>query len=154
MDCKKIKLAIISALINVCVMTTWIAGAETSQTVDQHKTPTTSVEQPQQVQQSEEPKETFSGNASWYGIHFQGEKTASGEIFDMNKLSGAHRQLPLPTKVLVENPRNGKSAVVRINDRGPHNLTRILDLSRAAALRTGIFEHGVGYVECTVLNSK
>jgi rare lipoprotein A len=100
------------------------------------------------------PKETFSGNASWYGPQFQGKKTASGQIFDMNKYSAAHRKLHLPTRVLVENPRNGKSAVVNVNDRGPYNYTRVLDLSRAAAVRTGIFDHGVGYIECTVISSK
>jgi len=96
---------------------------------------------------------TFSGNASWYGAQFNGKKTASGELFDMNKLSAAHLHLPLPTKVLVENPRTGKSAVVRVNDRGPYHTKRVMDLSRQAAKDTGIFATGVGYIECTVLTS-
>lgn len=96
---------------------------------------------------------SFSGNASWYGIPFHGKKTASGEIFDMNKLSAAHKTLPFPTKVMVENPKNGQSCVIRVTDRGPFVKGRILDLSREAAKRVGIFP-GVGYVEATVLSSK
>lgn len=96
---------------------------------------------------------TFSGNASWYGIPFHGKKTASGEIFDMNKLSAAHKTLPFPTKVMVENPKNGQACVIRVTDRGPFVRGRVLDLSREAAKRVGIFP-GVGYVEATVLNSK
>jgi rare lipoprotein A (peptidoglycan hydrolase) len=96
-------------------------------------------------------QKTFSGNASWYGAQFNGKRTASGELFDMNKLSAAHLHLPLPTKVLVENPRSGKSAVVRVNDRGPYHTKRVMDLSRQAAKDTGIFSYGVGYIECTVL---
>lgn len=96
---------------------------------------------------------TFSGNASWYGIPFHGKKTASGEIFDMNKLSAAHKTLPFPTKVMVENPKNGQACVIRVTDRGPFVHGRVLDLSREAAKRVGIFP-GVGYVEATVLNSK
>ncbi|HEY9731009.1 MAG TPA: septal ring lytic transglycosylase RlpA family protein [Drouetiella sp.] len=96
---------------------------------------------------------SFSGNASWYGIPFHGKKTASGEIFDMNKLSAAHKTLPFPTKVMVENPKNGQACVIRVIDRGPFVRGRILDLSREAAKRVGIFP-GVGYVEATVLTSK
>jgi rare lipoprotein A (peptidoglycan hydrolase) len=95
----------------------------------------------------------FSGNASWYGIPFHGRKTASGELFDMNKLSAAHKTLPFPTKVMVENPRNGQSVVVRVIDRGPYVRGRVLDLSREAAKRVGIFP-GVGYIEATILSSK
>lgn len=98
-------------------------------------------------------KPDFSGNASWYGIPFHGKKTASGEIFDMNKLSGAHKTLPFPTKVMVENPKNGQSVVIRVTDRGPFVRGRVLDLSREAAKRVGIFP-GVGYIEATVISSK
>lgn len=98
-------------------------------------------------------KPDFSGNASWYGMPFHGKKTASGEVFDMNKLSGAHKTLPFPTKVMVENPKNGKSVVIRVTDRGPFVRGRVLDLSREAAKRVGIFP-GVGYVEATVISSK
>jgi rare lipoprotein A len=69
----------------------------------------------------------------------------------MNKLTAAHLHLPLPTKILVENPRNGDAAVIRVNDRGPYVRNRIIDLSREGARKVGIFAMGVGYVECMVL---
>jgi rare lipoprotein A len=85
-----------------------------------------------------QPKETKRrwyqlGRASWYGGKFQGRATASGEAFDMNSLTAAHRTLPLGSWVKVTNLRNKKSVVVRINDRGPVPADRCLDLSRAAA---------------------
>jgi rare lipoprotein A len=94
----------------------------------------------------------FSGNASWYGIPFHGRKTASGEIFNMNKLTAAHLRLPFFTRVLVESPRTGKSVVVKVNDRGPYVKTRVMDMSREAARRLGTINSGVAYVECTVLD--
>ena len=93
----------------------------------------------------------FSGNVSWYGPRFNGKKTASGEIFNMNARTCAHRTLPFGTKVLVENPKNGKSVVVEVNDRGPYAKGRVLDLSRGAAKELGILLGGTAYVECTVL---
>lgn len=95
--------------------------------------------------------QTFSGNASWYGIPFHGKKTASGEIFDMNKLSGAHKTMPLLTKVLVENPKNGKSTVIKVNDRGPYVKTRVMDLSRKGADNLGYLSHGTAHLDFTVL---
>jgi rare lipoprotein A len=100
---------------------------------------------------ADECPQTFSGNASWYGAQFHGKKTASGEIFDMNKVSAAHRTLPLPTKVLVENPKNGKSAIVRVNDRGPYVNSRCMDISRQGAIDLDYLSHGTAYIECTVL---
>jgi rare lipoprotein A len=73
------------------------------------------------------------GRASWYGGKFQGRATASGEAFDMNGMTAAHRTLPLGSWVRVTNLRNKKSVVVRINDRGPVPADRVLDLSQAAA---------------------
>ncbi len=78
------------------------------------------------------------GLATWYGGRFHGRKTASGEIFDMNKLTAAHKTLPLGSRVSVENPQNGRSVIVRINDRGPFSDTHIIDLSRAAARAIGM----------------
>lgn len=94
---------------------------------------------------------TFSGNCSWYGPKFHGKKTASGEKFNMYSLSAAHRTLPFGTKVQVENPKNGKSVVVKVNDRGPYAKKRVLDLSRAAATKIGIITGGTAFLECTVL---
>lgn len=73
------------------------------------------------------------GRASWYGPGFQGRRTASGERFDMNELTAAHRTLPFGTRVRVRNERNGREVVVRINDRGPWIRDRIIDVSKAAA---------------------
>ena len=85
----------------------------------------------------EPPCRTFDGIASWYGPGFVGHSTASGEIFTSQELTAAHRSLPLGIKVRVINLNNGRSAVVRINDRGPYIGERIIDLSRAAAQQLG-----------------
>jgi rare lipoprotein A len=97
---------------------------------------------------------TFSGNASWYGPGFDGKKTASGEIFDMKKSTAAHLKLPFHTKVLVEDPRTGKSVVVKVNDRGPYAKKRIMDLSKGAAQKLGTLLGGVAFVECTVIGKE
>lgn len=86
------------------------------------------------------------GLASWYGRKFHGRKTASGETFDMNGLTAAHRSLPLNCYVKVTNKTNGKSVVVKVNDRGPFHGNRVLDLSYGAAKKIGITNKGVGNV--------
>ncbi len=93
------------------------------------------------------------GQASWYGADFQGKPTASGEPFDMTELTAAHPTLPFGTQVRVINPRNGRSVVVRINDRGPYSGQRVIDLSRTAAELIGIKARGVGRVRIEVLKS-
>lgn len=87
------------------------------------------------------------GMASWYGKKFHGQKTSSGEIYDMFAMTAAHKTLPLPSYAKVTNVRNGKSVVVRVNDRGPFHGDRIIDLSYAAAERIGIAQAGSGLVE-------
>jgi rare lipoprotein A len=91
------------------------------------------------------------GKASWYGRPHHGRKTASGEIYDMNALTAAHRTLPLGTRVRVTNTDNGRSVVVRINDRGPFVDGRVIDLSRAAARELGATGHGLVPVRIEVL---
>lgn len=86
------------------------------------------------------------GTASWYGFELHGRPTASGEPFDANGLTAAHPTLPFGTEVRVTNQANGKSVVVRINDRGPFAGERIIDLSRQAALEIGMLRSGVGRV--------
>jgi peptidoglycan lytic transglycosylase len=86
------------------------------------------------------------GVASWYGPGFHGKRTASGERFDQNDLTAAHRQLPLGTEVTVTNLENGRSITVAINDRGPYVGGRVIDLSKAAAQRLGIVEDGLAKV--------
>lgn len=82
------------------------------------------------------------GSASWYGREFHGKKTASGERFDMNDMTAAHRVLPFGTMVRVKNFENGRSVTVRINDRGPYRGKRIIDLSHAAARDLGMLKSG------------
>lgn len=87
------------------------------------------------------------GIASWYGPKFHGRPTANGEVFDQNLLSAAHPTLPLPSLVRVTNLENGKSLVVRVNDRGPFAHNRIIDMSRAAAEVLGFEHQGTAQVE-------
>jgi rare lipoprotein A len=82
------------------------------------------------------------GKASWYGARFHGKRTASGERFDMNELTAAHRTLPFGTRVRVRHMGNGREVVVRINDRGPHVGGRIIDLSQAAAAALDLLQAG------------
>jgi rare lipoprotein A len=91
------------------------------------------------------------GVASFYGRKFHGRRTASGEQFDMNAMTAAHRTLPFGTRVRVTNPRNGRSVVVRINDRGPFSRGRTIDLSRKAAGELGIIARGHAQVELDVI---
>jgi len=91
------------------------------------------------------------GMASWYGPGFHGRRTASGETFNSSSLTAAHRYLPFGTKVRVTNLRNGRSVVVRINDRGPFSGGRVIDLSRGAAAIIGVFQSGVAPVVLEVL---
>ena len=81
--------------------------------------------------------------ASWYGPGFHGRKTANGEIYDQMSFTAAHKSLKFGTLLKVTNPKNGKSVVIRINDRGPYIHGRDLDLSKAAALELGLMRKGV-----------
>ena len=93
------------------------------------------------------------GVASWYGDPFHGNPTASGESYDMYALTAAHKTLPLPTDVEVTNLRNGKTIVVRVNDRGPFFEDRIIDLSYAAAKALDLVAPGTGLVEVRVVGT-
>ncbi|XCJ81473.1 septal ring lytic transglycosylase RlpA family protein [Salinicola endophyticus] len=92
------------------------------------------------------------GRASFYGTKFQGYDTASGEPYDMYKMSAAHRSLPLPTYARVTNLDNGRQVIVRINDRGPFHDDRLIDLSYAAAARLDILGHGTGRVRVEAID--
>lgn len=100
---------------------------------------------------SKDTAKRFSGNISYYGKRFHGKKTASGQKFDMNAMTCAHRTLPFGTKLLVEHPKSGKSVVVTVNDRGPFHAKRVLDLAMGAASKLGILLGGVAYVDVTVM---
>ena len=87
------------------------------------------------------------GIASWYGKKFHGQRTSSGEVYDMYAMSAAHPTLPIPSYARVTNMANGKSVVVRVNDRGPFLHDRVIDLSYTAAHKLGIIGNGSGQVE-------
>jgi rare lipoprotein A len=91
-------------------------------------------------------------STGWASYYKMGKWTASGERYNPNGLTAAHRTLPFGTKVLVTNPGNGKSVIVRINDRGPFSKKRVLDLSFGAAKIVGLVRAGVAKIEFKVLN--
>jgi rare lipoprotein A len=101
------------------------------------------------------PREDFdydrTGTASWYGSDFHGRRTANGETYDMNAMTAAHPTLPMPTIVRVTNLDNGRSVIVRVNDRGPFAEDRIIDMSRAGARELGFENKGLARVRVTVL---
>lgn len=92
------------------------------------------------------------GRASWYVRAFHGRRTANGDRFDMNELTAAHRTLPLSSYIRVTNQTNGKSVVVRVNDRGPFKRGRVLDLSYAAAKVIGLVRSGTARVKIVGLS--
>jgi len=96
------------------------------------------------------PRE-MEGVASYYAEEFNGRKTANGEVYDMHALTAAHRTLPFNTKLRVSNLNNGRSVIVRVNDRGPFKESRILDLSLEAARRLGITREGTARVKIEIV---
>lgn len=101
------------------------------------------------------PQETVvgRGSASYYAAKFEGRRTASGERFDNDEMTAAHRSLPFGSRVRVTNLANGRSVVVRINDRGPFTRGRLIDVSRAAAAQLGLVARGHGDVELAVIGA-
>jgi rare lipoprotein A len=105
------------------------------------------------VTATQKPLYTELGLASWYGPPYHNRRGANGEIYDMNAMTAAHRTLPLNSLVRVTNPQTGRSAVVRITDRGPFIGERMLDLSLAAAKAVDVWSAGVSWVRMEVLNA-
>ena len=99
----------------------------------------------------EQPDYDETGIASWYGPDFYGKATANGEMYDGNALTAAHKTLPMPVNVRVTNLDNGKSLVVRVNDRGPYARGRIIDLSKRAAELLDVVQTGTARVRVTYL---
>src|SRR5512140_1462801 len=99
------------------------------------------------VPEKESSAQRRQGTASWYGRKFHGQRTWSGEIYDMYAMTAAHPTLPVPSYARVTNLQHGKSGVVRINDRGPFSSGRMMDLSFAAAYKLGFAESGIAAVE-------
>jgi rare lipoprotein A len=94
------------------------------------------------------------GEASWYGTKFHGRRTSNGEVFDMYAMTAAHKTLPIPCYAKITNLENGRTAVVRINDRGPFHSDRLIDLSFAAATKLGYMNKGTARVRIEVLDPK
>ncbi len=120
-------------LLGLCALLSFLAGCASNDTVDPHGYDKTGV-------------------ASYYGAKHQGKRTASGERFNKNSLTAAHRQLPFGTRVKVTNLNNDRSCVVRINDRGPHTRGRLIDLSQEAAERLGMLKSGTARVRVQALD--
>jgi rare lipoprotein A len=97
------------------------------------------------------PIKSWVGNASWYGADFNGKKTANGERFDCEALTAAHPNLPFGSLLRVVNPRNGKYELVRINDRGPYQEGREIDVSYRVARKLGLLHSGVNQVRLELL---
>ena len=95
-----------------------------------------------------------SGQASWYGKKFHGHLTSNGEVYDMYSMSAAHKTLPIPSYVKVTNKDNGKSTIVRVNDRGPFHDGRIIDLSYAAAYKLNVVNTGTANVDIEYISTK
>ncbi len=108
------------------------------------------LEAPAFASSGEDLHKLFGGIASWYGGSFHGRRTASGGIYDMHKLTCAHKTLPFGTKLLIFNPHNGRKVEVVVTDRGPYIGKRVIDLSKAAAEKLNI--SGIGQVICFVRN--
>ncbi|MDC0611579.1 septal ring lytic transglycosylase RlpA family protein [Vibrio sp.] len=94
------------------------------------------------------------GKASWYGKKFHGHRTSNGEVYDMYSMTAAHKTLPIPSYAKVTNLDNGKTAIVRINDRGPFHSGRIIDLSYAAAYKLGVVQTGTANVEVEAITTQ
>lgn len=129
------------------------------QTAEAASAPTVRAKPTQKKRASQRPpsnhgpavKKALRGKASWYGPHFDGKQTASGEVFDQEKFTAAHKTLPLGSKAIVTNLQNGNSVEVEINDRGPYVRERVIDVSYAAARELGLIESGVAPVRIELL---
>lgn len=114
---------------------------------------TLGVAAPTLAHQADERASTLQkGIASYYSDRFQGRTTASGDAFDQDALTAAHRSLPFGTKVLVTRPDNGRQVEVRINDRGPFVAGRVIDLSKRAARRLGMLDRGTAPVRLSLVD--
>ena len=117
------------------------AAAQEAQTIDEP------------IAEAEQATEIDGGMASYYSDELAGNRTASGERFDPDELTAAHRSLPFGSLVRVTNVANGDSVVVRINDRGPFSRGRVIDISHAAARRIGMHRSGTARVKLALLNN-
>ena len=148
---------LIRLVILMCAFVLSICNAEAHRTHTPHKShlvkKTVKHKTMRKKQKATRASNHRDGTASWYGAAHHGRLTASGERFNMNSLTAAHRSLPFGTRLLVTNKDTGKSVTVRVTDRGPYVGGRILDLSRAAASRLGMLKTGTAKISMVVLNA-
>mgnify|MGYP002622079608 CR=1 FL=1 len=135
------------------------AGRSSAMTTNSQSQGTFKVGTPYKIQGKKYyPQESYdlveTGIASWYGPQFHGKQTANGEIFDMDELTAAHKTLQMPSLVRVTNLENGKSLIVRVNDRGPYKRGRLIDLSRKSAELLGFKNQGTAKVKLEVLKQE
>jgi rare lipoprotein A len=146
---RSLRIPVLAGTIAACALTFHAQRADNAAL-----TPTPS-EAPQHIAATQPKRHWYQfGRASWYGHALQGMQTASGEAFDMNGMTCAHRSLPLGALVRVTNLRNHKSIVVRVNDRGPVPETRVVDLSYGAARLLGFTNRGTAPVRLDVISMK
>lgn len=128
-----------------------ISGCATN--VEKHVAPAVDNPKPKKEVKTDTPETTYigKGKASFYANKFQNRKTANGERFKQSALTAAHKKLPFGTKVKVTNTKNGKSVIVRINDRGPYVRGRVIDLSRSAFKKIGNTRAGVIKVKLEIV---
>ncbi|MCX2740682.1 septal ring lytic transglycosylase RlpA family protein [Pontibacter anaerobius] len=112
------------------------------------------ISQPTFAQNNSSQPKVLKGEASWYGSRYHGRKTSSGERYNKNDMTAAHKTLPFGTKVKVTNLENNQWVILRINDRGPFVGDRIIDVSEAAARKLDFHSQGIGNVKVEVLDSK
>jgi rare lipoprotein A len=141
--------AVVGSCVSACTgAPRYTRSASVSDSAAIYKATRKNVSAPPRVSRKKKSAGAFyqTGEASYYSNTFHGRKTASGERYNRDALTAAHRTLPFGTMVRVTRKSNGKTVTVRINDRGPHKRGRIIDLSRAAALRIGLVTDGVAQV--------
>jgi len=148
-------------VLSACAETRFVVSSakRISKVIDQENPPNYKVGKPYQIEgtwyyPAEDYRYDETGIASWYGAQFHGRKTANGEIYDMNALTAAHRTLPIPSYLRVTNLENGRSLILRVNDRGPYAKGRIIDISRRGAQLLGFQKQGTAKVRVQILADK
>ncbi len=129
----------------------FLLGCASTPRFTKSRTDEPSISSTKDIQPPPNAKQSYEGIASYYATDFHGKKTANGETFDMHKFTAAHRSFPFGTKVKVTNLENGKSVIVRVNDRGPFKLERIMDLSYGAAEALDMIATGTAKVKLDVV---
>jgi len=141
-------LLIVLVFVSACASSPALRGGQSQL---QSRSGTLEVEKPSEQASAAKPAHGQIGLASWYGRPYHGRTTASGETYDMNAMTAAHRTLPFGTRVLVTNLENGKFVKLTINDRGPFIKGRIIDVSRKGARVLGFEKQGLTRVQVTAL---